>query len=686
MNNSPAKKLNRLAMEKSPYLLQHATNPVDWFPWGKEAFEKAEKEDKPVFLSIGYSTCHWCHVMERESFEDAEVAGLMNETFICIKVDREERPDIDRAYMAVCRMMTGGGGWPLTIMMTPEKKPFFAGTYIPRENRFNQTGLLELIPRIRETWLAQRENITEPAEAAAKAAMKTSSAAPGQIPAESLLEDAFTELSRYYDESHGGFGEAPKFPSPSNLLFLLRYWKRTGNRNSLDMVAKTLDMMRSGGIYDQIGFGFHRYSTDREWRVPHFEKMLYDQAMLIMAYTEAWQATGKDKFKQTARETCAYVLREMTSPDGGFYSAEDADSEGKEGLFYTWTEAQIRQALPGGDVDLAMDFYGIVPGGNSGEESPAIPEGSSILRLVVPRNRAAGEPETAGTALNKRLESIKEKLVAARQKRIHPDKDDKILTDWNGLMIAALAKAARAFDAPQYAAAAARAADFIIKTMRGRDNRLLHRYRDGEAAINAFLDDYAFLTWGLIELYETTFNLRYLQAAMAENTVLLEHFLDKRNGGFYFTADGAEEPRARLKEIYDSEIPSGNAVGMLNLLRLGRMSGNMELLKKADDLYRAFSHAAVRAPAACPFFMAALDFAMGPSYEIVVAGDSGDARTRDILREIDKSFVPNAVVMLRRNELPSPDIDNFSAFTQHQPAVAGKTMIYVCANGACSRP
>lgn len=476
------RKSNRLILEKSPYLLQHAYNPVDWYPWGSEAFEKAKREDKPIFLSSGYSTCHWCHVMEKESYEDEEVAKLMNEVFISIKIDREERPDIDGIYMNVCQAMTGSGGWPLNIIMTPEMKPFFAGTYIPKESRYGRKGMLELLPEISDIWKKNR------GEAESLAVQVISSLSEEQGAGEELKVDvlhvAYEQLLDAFDEQHGGFGGAPKFPTPHNLTFLLRYWKRTGDKMALRMVERALTAMSMGGIYDHVGFGFHRYSTDARWLVPHFEKMLYDQALLAMAYTEVYQAIGNEEFKRTACEVFTYVMRDMTSPEGGFYSGEDADSEGVEGKFYVWTEEEIDLAL-GKDSELMKKVFGIDKYGNFREEGKS--SGKNILYQRKTLPELVADLKLSADDISGRMVDAKQKLFAVREKRVHPGKDDKILADWNGLMIAAFAKGAQAFDEPAYAEAACRAADFILSRMRGKDGRFFHRYREGEPAIMAFL-------------------------------------------------------------------------------------------------------------------------------------------------------------------------------------------------------
>jgi len=460
-NNSNDDK-NHLANEKSPYLLQHADNPVDWYPWGEEAFTKAKEEDKPIFLSIGYSTCHWCHVMEEESFEDTAVANLMNDAFVCIKVDREERPDIDNIYMTVCQLLTGGGGWPLTIIMTPDKKPFFAGTYFPKESRFGRQGLMELIPQLKDAWKNQRDKILKSAGEVTQLLESYTGDAAGTELDESTLNLTYNQLLERYDKQFGGFGTAPKFPTPHHLLYLLRYWKRTGNEKALEMVENTLRSMRRGGIYDQVGFGFHRYSTDFQWHLPHFEKMLYDQALLAIAYTEGYQATGKREYRNTAEEIFTYVLRDMTSPKGGFYSAEDADSEGEEGKFYLWSDAELRNVLGAKDADRFIKIFNVEATGNFVDQSMGDKTGTNILYLKKTTGEISAELKIPLEKVEIFINSSREKLFKHREKRIHPYKDDKILTDWNGLMISALAKGSQVFNEPRYEIAARNAVDFIL--------------------------------------------------------------------------------------------------------------------------------------------------------------------------------------------------------------------------------
>lgn len=667
-------KTNRLINEKSPYLLQHAHNPVDWYPWGEEAFEKAKNENKPVFLSIGYSTCHWCHVMEKESFEDDDVAALMNDAFVSIKVDREERPDIDSIYMAVCQAMTGSGGWPLNLLITPDRKPFHALTYIPKESRLGRVGMLDLIPQVKELWNSQRDEVEKAANQNVNA-LKPASLA-GERLTDDILHIAYEQFLGMFDEEHGGFGHAPKFPTPHNLMFLLRYWKRTGDRMALMMVEKTLCAMRMGGIYDHVGFGFHRYSVDQRWLVPHFEKMLYDQAMLAMAYTEAYQATGKEEYERTCREIFIYLMRDMTSPEGGFFSGEDADSEGEEGKFYLWTENELRQVFTDEEYKLVKKVFNIKVNGNFTEGN-----GKNIFYLSNPITELPGFPITD---IGKSIESSRLKLFEVRENRIHPGKDDKILTDWNGLMIAALAKASQSLHEPGYAKNAQKAADFIIIKMRNPKGGLYHRYREGETAIPGFLDDYVFFVWGLLELYEATFEIRYLEAALEFNEYLLKHFWDAKAGGFFIASDDAENILIRKKDIYDGAVPSGNAVAMLNLIRLGKITADPELERKAEAIGQAFSRIVGQAPAGYTMLMSALDFTIGPSSEVVIAGDLQADDTMDMLKALRKEFIPNKVVILRPNE--ESEITRISDYTKSLLSKGGKATAYVCRNFSCRLP
>ncbi|MFH1180449.1 MAG: thioredoxin domain-containing protein [Candidatus Bathyarchaeota archaeon] len=653
---------NRLIDEKSPYLLQHAYNPVDWYPWGEEAFNRAEVEDKPVFLSIGYSTCHWCHVMEHECFTDSRVAELMNETFINIKVDREERPDIDGVYMAVSQMLTGGGGWPLTIIMTPDKRPFYAATYIPKESGYGRIGMLDLVPQIKNYWMNQRERLESISENVAHN-LGHVNGGDEEIPV-TVFDTAFMLLDDLYDDKFGGFGPAPKFPSPHNLLYLLRYWRRTGNEKALDMVEKTLTEMKLGGIFDHIGYGFHRYSTDQMWLVPHFEKMLYDQAMLLMAYTEVFQATGKQEYRKTGEEIIAYVLRDLASPDGGFYSAEDADSEGEEGKFYVWDVEELEKILTEEEFEQVIKHYKVRPEGNYLEEATQQKTGKNILH----RKKEQSE--------NSVLVGAKNKLFENREMRPRPLLDDKVLTDWNGLMIVALCKAGRAFHVKEYIEEAVRSAEFIIGKM-WDGGILLHRYREDEAEIAGFLNDYAFMTWALIELYQATYEKRYLDTARELNDMMLLKFSDA-NGGLFFTSVDSEILLTRRKEIYDGAIPSGNSVAFYNMLRLSRLTGENKLEDEAKKLSRYFSSSVLGAPHAYSMFLAGLDFAFGPSTEVVLTGEA--EKLAEIIEVFSGKYLPNTVSHVWSSEL-AESIPYLAELKQTKTP-----MIYVCKDFVCNLP
>ena len=684
MPNSNIKN-NRLIKEKSPYLQQHVNNPVDWYPWGQEAFDKAKKEDKPIFLSIGYSTCHWCHVMAHESFEDKQVAKHLNNNFVCIKVDREERPDIDKIYMNVCQLITGRGGWPLTIIMTPDKKPFFAATYIPKETLYGIKGLLTLLPEIKNLWENKTDDLLKSAGEITTTLQKITKSAEGKELTKKTLDSAYKQLSNSFDELYGGFGNQPKFPTPHNLLFLLRYWKRTGNNYSLKIVETTLEQMRQGGIYDQIGFGFHRYSTDRKWILPHFEKMLYDQALLTMAFTEAYQATKKPIFKKTAQEIIEYVIRDMTSKEGGFYSAEDADSEGGEGKIYTWGYDELKQILTSDELDLVVKFYNIKKEGNfSHEAGKTVKENIFYQKMSIEKYikfYQINEKE-----LLDKLEKNRKKLFQIRKNRIHPDKDDKILTDWNGLMIAALAKAAQVFNNKIYVEKAEKALNFILKNMMEKNGGLLHRYRKGESRISGYADDYAFLILGLIELYQVTFNPKYLQFSLHFNDYLINHFWDKANGGLFFTSDKHEKLLTRNKEIYDGAIPSANSVTMYNLIRLARITGNTDLEQKAKQIGITFSNQINKMPSGYTQMMASLDFGIGPSFEIVIVGNKDKKDTQKIIQSINSIYLPNKVVILKESDLKDLLIEKLVPFIKDYSQIKNQATIYVCKNQQCQLP
>ncbi|MBN4073993.1 thioredoxin domain-containing protein [bacterium AH-315-E10] len=682
------KEFNRLIFEQSPYLLQHARNPVDWYPWGSAAFKKAKAENKPVFLSVGYSTCHWCHVMEHESFEDDEVAALMNKYFVCIKVDREERPDIDNIYMAVTQAMTGSGGWPMTVVMTPDKKPFFAGTYFPKSGMRGRPGMMQLIPQIANAWEKDNKKILESSEQIIAYLKKQQKTGAKVALEEDSLKQAFLELESRFDSELGGFGRdegRPKFPTPHHFNMLIRYADRYGNRKALSMVEVTLQAMRKGGIYDHIGYGFHRYSTDRQWLLPHFEKMLYDQAMLILAYTSAGQLTGKEEYKRVTDEVITYVLRDMTSEKGGFYSAEDADSEGIEGLFYVWKMDEIKKLLAEKDAALVLDLFNFEKDGNFYEQTTRRKTGENIPHLRQTMSEYADTHKLNLDDLTTRVEGIRKTLFNVREKRIHPFKDDKVLTDWNGLMIASLARAGVVFKNPNYIKAARKAMDFVLSDLRDKDGRLMKRWRRGKAGLPAHIEDYAFVIWGLLNLYEADFDIKYLQAAVVLNKDMITHFWDKENGGFFLTADDNEKLFIRSKEVYDGAIPSGNSVAALNLLRLSRMTGDMSLEKKGDDILAVFTSQVKRSPSAFSQLMQALDFATSPSYEIVVVAADKASANKAMLPLIETHYSPNKVVLLKTNK-NAEELAKLAPYTKNMVMIDGKPTVYICQNYTCKRP
>jgi len=685
-SNRPQKP-NRLIHETSPYLQQHATNPIDWYPWSNAAFDKATKEDKPIFLSIGYSTCHWCHVMEHESFSDKEVAELLNQYFVSIKVDREERPDIDQVYMAVTQTITGRGGWPMTIIMTPDKKPFFAGTYFPKTTRWERPGLMELLPKVVDAWKNDREKVLSSAEQITQHVIGLNKRLPGTDIDQKTLEKSQAFLAEMYDPQHGGFGTSPKFPSPHQLIFLLRRYHHTQNQKALEMVEKTLINMRLGGIYDHVGYGFHRYSTDAKWLVPHFEKMLYDQALLTMAYIEAYQAIGRTFYSQVVREIIAYVLRDMTSAEGGFFSAEDADSEGVEGKFYLWTTSEIRKIFDPANAELFEQVYNMKKEGNFHSEEAGQVKGSNILHLSKQLPEIAGALGITTDQLSKQLKSSREKIFCVREDRVHPFKDDKILTDWNGLMIAALAKAGNVLGENLYTAAAEKSAGFVLQKLRDDNGRLLKRYRQGKAGLSAHLNDYAFMVWGLLELYEATYKTKYLKEALALNHQMLNHFWDEQNGGFFLTADDSEKLLVRSKEIYDGAIPSGNSVAAMNLLRLGHMTGTSDFLSKSNQIIKAFSVSVKQYPAAHCQLMVALEFALNPNYEVVIVGKPQGKGTRAMLSALRDSFIPEKVVLFKpADQNTNAEIVRLAPFTKSMVATDGYATAYVCQRFMCKLP
>jgi len=656
---------NALIHESSPYLLQHAHNPVNWLPWGEEAFALARMQDKPVFLSIGYSTCHWCHVMEHESFEDPAVAALLNRNFIAIKVDREERPDIDAVYMHAAQMMNVSGGWPLNLLLTPDKKPFYATTYLPKEGRFGRMGLIELVERVGVLWREDRKRIELSADSIGSAvAISMHETTPGKLDA-ALPDLAYRQSAQQFDASSGGFGGAPLFPSPHRLLFLLRYGVLKDQSQALTMVKESLTAMQRGGIHDQIGGGFHRYATDADWLLPHFEKMLSDQAMLMMAYAEGWQATGESSFADTARDIADYLLRDMQDGQGGFYAAEDADSEGEEGRFYLWSAPEIRQLL-GQRAAAFMRAYGVEEAGNFSDEASGKKTGANILHRTGDIDPAAFAAERA-------------KLLASRDERVRPFRDDKVLTDWNGLTIAALAVSGRILNEPRYIEAATKAADFILHNLRRDDGTLLHRWRIGKAAIAGQLEDYAGMVWGLTELYEASFNGRWLHEAVALNSVMLTRFKGK-SGGFY-QVEANHELIARPLQGFDGAMPSGNAVAMHNLLRLSRLTGSAELEREAAAVADHFSGAAAAAPTGLLHMLSAVLLAESSAREVVLVGDRQSAEAAAMLAVVRDQYRPNTVVLWHYVQT-----ERLAPFIRGQKAVDGKVTAYVCENFRCKLP
>lgn len=663
--------MNRLAKEKSPYLLQHQDNPVDWYPWGDEAFAKAKEENKPVFLSIGYATCHWCHVMAHESFEDNEIASQLNQAFINVKVDREERPDIDSTYMTVCQMLNGHGGWPLTLFLTPEKEPFFAATYIPKEARFGRIGLRQLIRGIHGMWVNEPEKIKQAVESIKHGFKSSQEFQGGEFPGTEAIDFAAEQLIMNFDEEFAGFGSSPKFPTPHNLMFLLRQWHHTRENRFLEAVSKTLIAMRLGGIWDHVGFGFHRYSTDREWLLPHFEKMLYDQALLMMAYTEAWQITKNPLFKQTVYELAEYVHRELTSKEGAFYSAEDADSEGEEGKFYIWSTKELKKLLNTDQYSFFASTFQVDEEGNFEDEATRQKNGMNIPHLK----------QSLGDTSIDTWNNIRDILFKEREKRIRPLLDDKILTDWNALMIVAHAKAGAAFGEQVFVDRAEKAHQFIFNFLYD-EKALLHRFKDDEAAIEAFADDYTFLTWASIELYEATFKNEYLLNAIKLNTQFLNQFWDQGSGGVFFSTNDDDQPLGRQKQIYDGAIPSSNSVAFLNLIRLARFTGDTTLEEKANQLGKCFSADLIRSGSSSTVSMMGLQFLHQEPREIVITEGTGTELFQDFFHKL---FLPSKVVLLRSDNEKDTLVQAIP-FLKNQGPIENQSTVYVCKNYSCDVP
>jgi len=676
---------NHLIDEKSPYLQQHAHNPVDWYPWSEAAFEKARREDKPIFLSIGYSTCHWCHVMERESFENTDIAAILNRHFVPVKVDREERPDVDHIYMAYVQATTGGGGWPMSVFLTPALMPFFGGTYFAPDDRYGRPGFPVLLQRIAEAWKSQHDKILESSRHVVEQLKLQSESTAQGAPGQSTLDSAFQYFRRIFDSAHGGFGDAPKFPRPVALNFLLRYYHRSGNEEALDMTLATLRGMADGGMRDQLGGGFHRYSVDERWFVPHFEKMLYDQAQLAISYIEAYQITHDAFYAGVARDTLGYVLRDMTSPEGGFYSAEDADSvidpahpkvKG-EGAFYLWSAQELEQILGEPLAKMFASRYGVEAAGNVHHDPHGEFTGKNIL--YVHRDVEGEQVYQLAQAANQ--------LLKVRSQRIRPHLDDKILTSWNALMISAFAKAAQVLEDPDYLDAAQMAVDFIFSRMfEASTGQLQRRYRDGESAIAGFLDDYAFLIGALLDLYEADFNPERIELAMKLANKMIELFEDPVEGAFFTTAAGDLSLVMRMKDDYDGAEPSGNSIALLDLERLAHLTDRAEYRQAAERTRKALGPRMSGQPVAVPQMLVAFDYSTAVRREVVIVGDRGHVSTRAFLGELRRRFLPYTVVLLVDSDATRRKLEPIFPAVAEMREMDGKPTAYVCQGYVCRLP
>jgi uncharacterized protein YyaL (SSP411 family) len=688
---------NHLATESSPYLLQHQNNPVDWYPWSPAAIQRAKQEDKPIFLSIGYAACHWCHVMEHESFENEPIARYLNEHFVSIKVDREERPDLDQIYMNAVQLLTGRGGWPMSVFLTPDLKPFYGGTYWPPTPRMGMPGFEQILVAVNDAWrnrkpgvlnradeltsyLQNIEQHSDEAEPSTEILLPPGEGIP-HADAEQLLDNAARSLQRAFDSRHGGFGSAPKFPHSMDLQLLLRLYKREPKQHLLEMVTLTLDKMAGGGIYDHLAGGFARYSVDERWLVPHFEKMLYDNALLTSAYLDAHLVTREERFARIARETCNYILTYMTDASGGFHSTEDADSEGEEGKFYVWTPAEIKQILGDEAGERFCYVYDVSEAGN-------FEHGKSILNLPKTIEQCAALKGWDFDALKKELQACRVKLLAARDQRVRPGKDDKVLVSWNALMIDALARASRIVEQPEYAIAAEKAAEFILSQMSRTDGRLLHTSRHGHAKLDAYLDDYSYFINSLVTLYEATFNERWIDHAVRLADLMIKHFADNDRGGFFFTADDHEQLIARNKDLHDASVPSGNAMAAIALLRLGKLCGKPEYLDASARTLASARSVTERMPTAVGQMLIALDLYLGPSSELVLIGGTNEKANQESIAALQKSFLPRAVSAYRNSAAPqtaqkSRSLDPLFAGRETPNAEA---TLYICQNFTCQAP
>ncbi|HLZ73037.1 MAG TPA: thioredoxin domain-containing protein [Dehalococcoidia bacterium] len=667
---------NRLAQETSPYLLQHAHNPVDWYPWGEEAFSRARDEGKPVLLSVGYSACHWCHVMERESFENEQTAALMNARFVSIKVDREERPDVDQIYMGAVQALTGRGGWPMTVFLTPDGEPFYGGTYYPPEDRQGMPGFPRVLQAVADAYQNRRNELAGQASRLLEYVRENAGvpAAAGE-PSPALLDAAAQQLKQQYDAEFGGFGGAPKFPAAMSLEFLLRYWRRRGDAQALAMVEHTLRQMAGGGIYDQLGGGFHRYSVDRYWLVPHFEKMLYDNALLARIYLLAYQATGRPEYRRICEATLDWVLREMTDPRGGFYSTLDADSEGEEGKFYVWTPAEVRAALGAEAAHHFMSMYDVTPGGNF--------EGKSILHRSRDLAEAARGYGPSAAELAAELAESRAKLLAARAARVRPGMDDKVLAAWNGLLLRALAEAARVLERDDYRAAAERNAEFVLVEMR-RGTRLLRSWKDGRARLGAYLEDYAAYADGLIALYQATFEPRWLSEARGLADQILDRFWDDEQGAFFDTATDHERLIVRPRDAFDNATPAGNSLAADALLRLALFTGEPRYAERARRAIAPLAEIASRHPNGFGRLLCALDFDLSLTKEVVIVGHAGDPAVRALLAATFGAYRPHIVVA---GAAPNdPEAVAATPLLEGRGLLDGRAAAYVCEGFVCNAP
>lgn len=662
------KNFNRLINEKSPYLIQHAYNPINWYPWSEEAFEDAKKENKPIFLSIGYSTCHWCHVMAHESFEDENVAVILNKFFICIKLDREERPDIDSVYMTVCQALTGSGGWPLTIIMTPEQKPFFAGTYFPKTSRYGMPGLLQILESVATQWKNSKENLINSSDNILKELDKffVSESNDTKL-SEDNLKNGYNQLLRSFDIKYGGFGKAPKFPTPHKLMFLLRYYKMYDETNALEMVETTLDSMYRGGLFDHIGYGFSRYSTDDKYLVPHFEKMLYDNALLVISYLEAYEVTKKSLYKEVSIKTLEYVFRELASDEGGFYCAQDADSEGEEGKYYVFTPDEIKIILGEEDGDYFNEYYNITEDGNF--------EGMNIPNLI--KNKEYDKKD-------EKINILGQNVLDYRNERYSLHKDDKILTSWNGLMIATLSKAYKVLEDERYLEHAKKTVDFIYNNLIDSEGRVFARYRDKESKYKGILDDYAFLTYGLIELYESSYEISYLNKAIKLTEKMIDLFFDENNAGFFLYGKDSEKLIARPKELFDGAIPSGNSVAAYNLIRLARITGKSLFEEIAKDQLNYIAGAIKDTEINHSFFLIASSFALNKTKELicVIKDESEKEKLKDTLSEM-QTF--NLTVIIKDEENGS-ELEDLIPYTKDYILKEDKATYYLCEGNSCFSP